>query len=55
LGRYMRLLTWDNAQAREAVCKLPTAGLEVLCCGHGAPIVTGAGGQIERLVREGRC
>lgn len=55
LGRYMRSLTLNNVQAREAVGKLPTAALEVLCCGHGEPIVGGAGEQIERLVQQGRC
>jgi glyoxylase-like metal-dependent hydrolase (beta-lactamase superfamily II) len=55
LGRYMRSLTLDNAQAREDVVKLPTAALEVLCCGHGAPVLVGAGEQIERLLQEGRC
>lgn len=55
LGRHMRALTLDNAQARDAVAKLPAEALEVLCCGHGEPILTGAGEQIQELLRAGKC
>lgn len=43
LGLHMRLLTLDNAQARDTARKLSRLAVEVLCCGHGEPILAGAG------------
>jgi glyoxylase-like metal-dependent hydrolase (beta-lactamase superfamily II) len=41
--------TVDDEQARASVCKLSALELRVLCCGHGEPILDGAGEQIAAL------
>ena len=48
----IRLATLDNAQARDSVRKLSTMAVEVLCCGHGEPILDGAGEKMRALLRE---
>jgi len=42
--------TLDSAQARESVAKLSALNVEVLCCGHGEPILNGASEQIAALL-----
>ena len=37
----IRLFTADNAEAHRSVAKLSDLSVEVLCCGHGEPIVEG--------------
>ena len=49
----MRLVTVDSAQARDSACKLAALDIEVLCCGHGEPIVGGAAAKIEALLENG--
>jgi glyoxylase-like metal-dependent hydrolase (beta-lactamase superfamily II) len=46
----IRLVTVDNAQARDSVGKLSTLAVEVLCCGHGEPIMDGAGEKVRALL-----
>ena len=46
----LALATVDRAQARASVGKLSALPIEVLCCGHGEPIVGGAGEQICALL-----
>jgi glyoxylase-like metal-dependent hydrolase (beta-lactamase superfamily II) len=46
------LVTVDSAQARESVRKLSALAVEVLCCGHGEPIVVVAGESILALIRD---
>lgn len=41
--------TVDGEQAHESVCKLSALTIQVLCCGHGEPILEGAGKQIAAL------
>lgn len=48
----MRLVTLDAAQARESVGKLSTLAIEVLCCGHGEPILEEAGEKIRALLSQ---
>ncbi|MCL7452021.1 MAG: MBL fold metallo-hydrolase [Anaerolineae bacterium] len=50
LGLHMRLFTWDNALARDTARRLSTLAVQVLCCGHGQPILAGAGEQMRALV-----
>lgn len=45
----LALITVDPAQARESVRKLAALPLEVLCPGHGEPIMEGAGERIRAL------
>jgi glyoxylase-like metal-dependent hydrolase (beta-lactamase superfamily II) len=42
--------TLDGEQARESVAKLSALDVDVLCCGHGEPILGGAGAQIAALL-----
>jgi glyoxylase-like metal-dependent hydrolase (beta-lactamase superfamily II) len=42
-------VTVDDAQARESACKLSALAIQVLCCGHGEPILDGANEQIAAL------
>ena len=44
------LVSVDAAQARESVQRLQSLPVEVLCCGHGAPILQGAGEGIRELL-----
>lgn len=46
------LATVDMAQARESVRKLSALPVEVLCFGHGEPILEGAGLRIQALLGE---
>jgi glyoxylase-like metal-dependent hydrolase (beta-lactamase superfamily II) len=48
----MRLVTLDSAQARESVRKLSKLPVEVLCCGHGEPILARADKQIRALLTD---
>lgn len=47
----IRLISVDNAQARDSVRKLAELPIEVLCCGHGEPILGGANEQIQALLK----
>lgn len=47
----IRLVSVNNAQARESVRKLAELPIDVLCCGHGEPILDGANGKIRALLR----
>jgi glyoxylase-like metal-dependent hydrolase (beta-lactamase superfamily II) len=46
------LFTLDVAQVRESVRRLATLPVEVLCFGHGEPIVEGAGERMQALLGE---
>jgi glyoxylase-like metal-dependent hydrolase (beta-lactamase superfamily II) len=46
------LFTLDVAQMRESARKLAALPVEVLCCGHGEPILRGAGEQVRVLLEE---
>jgi glyoxylase-like metal-dependent hydrolase (beta-lactamase superfamily II) len=46
------LFTLDVAQMRESARKLAPLPVEVLCCGHGEPIVEGAGDRLRVLLEE---
>ena len=46
----IRLISVDNAQARESVRKLAELPIDVLCCGHGEPILAGANEKIRALL-----
>jgi glyoxylase-like metal-dependent hydrolase (beta-lactamase superfamily II) len=46
------MISVDSSQARESLGKLAGLSLEVLCFGHGSPILGGAGKQIEALLRK---
>ncbi|MGD2177350.1 MAG: MBL fold metallo-hydrolase [Anaerolineae bacterium] len=48
----MPLVTLDTAQARDSVRKLSTLPVQVLCCGHGEPILDGAAESIEAVLGE---
>jgi glyoxylase-like metal-dependent hydrolase (beta-lactamase superfamily II) len=48
----IRAFTVDDAQARASVRKLAALDVEVLCCGHGQPIVGGAGERIRALLED---
>jgi len=48
----LRLVSADNAQARESVRRLSELAVDVLCCGHGEPILTGANRKIAALVED---
>ena len=48
----LRFVSHDNAQAFESVTKLSRLEIEVLCPGHGEPILEGAGEKISALLRE---
>lgn len=52
LGLYMRFLTLDNERAYQVACRLATLPVQVLCCGHGEPILEGAGEQMRALFRD---
>jgi glyoxylase-like metal-dependent hydrolase (beta-lactamase superfamily II) len=52
LGLHMRLLTLDNGLARESVRNLSALPVEVLCCGHGEPIVEGAADKMRELLSD---
>jgi hypothetical protein len=45
------LVSVDNAQARESVQRLAELPIEVLCSGHGEPILDGANEKIRALLR----
>ena len=47
----MRLISVDNAHARESVRRLAELPIEVLCCGHGEPISEGANEKIRALLQ----
>jgi glyoxylase-like metal-dependent hydrolase (beta-lactamase superfamily II) len=44
------LVTVDQAQALESVRRLSTLPVEVLCPGHGEPILSGAGERVRALI-----
>lgn len=44
------LFTLDVAQMRESACKLAALPVDVLCCGHGEPILEGAEGRMQDVV-----
>ena len=44
--------TLDNTQARDSVERLSNLAVEVLCCGHGEPILEKAGEKIKALLME---
>lgn len=46
------VVTVDDVQARASVARLSAMQIDVLCCGHGEPIVGGAGQQIGALLGE---
>lgn len=46
------LFTLDEAQVRESARKLAALPVEVLCCGHGEPVLEGAGERIWALLEE---
>jgi glyoxylase-like metal-dependent hydrolase (beta-lactamase superfamily II) len=46
----IRLISVDNAQARESVQRLAELPIDVLCCGHGEPILDGANEKIRALL-----
>ncbi|MFC2027717.1 MBL fold metallo-hydrolase [Chloroflexota bacterium] len=48
----MGLVTVDNAQAYDSVCKLSKLEAKVLCCGHGKAILDGADKKMKALLRE---
>jgi len=48
----IRLVTVDSAQARDSVGKLSTMAVEVLCCGHGEPIMDGAREKMRAVLRK---
>lgn len=48
----IRLFTADNAQARDSVGKLSTMAIEVLCYGHGEPIMDGVEEKMRSLFRK---
>ncbi len=50
----IRLVSVDNAQARESVERLAELPIDVLCCGHGEPILEEASEKIRTLLRSGR-
>ena len=50
LGLHMRLVTLDNAQARDSVARLSALPIQVLCCGHGEVILDGAGERMRALL-----
>jgi hypothetical protein len=43
------LISVDNARARESVRKLAGLSIDVLCCGHGEPILDGANEKVRAL------
>ena len=45
------LYTIDQAQAQESVRKLAELDVDVLCCGHGEPILSQAGDKIRELLQ----
>jgi len=49
----IRVVSVDNAQARASVERLAELPIDVLCCGHGEPILEGANEKIEALLRSG--
>jgi glyoxylase-like metal-dependent hydrolase (beta-lactamase superfamily II) len=49
----IRMATLNNIQARDSVKKLSTLSVDVLCCGHGEPILENAGEKIKALLKEG--
>jgi glyoxylase-like metal-dependent hydrolase (beta-lactamase superfamily II) len=48
----MRLVTLDSSEAQESARKLSELAVEVLCPGHGEPILKGAGEHIRALLRD---
>ena len=44
------LFTWDRDRARDAAARLAALPIQVLCCGHGEPILEGAEEAIEALL-----
>lgn len=50
----IRMVSVDNAQARESVERLAELPIDVLCCGHGEPILQGANERIEALLGEAK-
>jgi glyoxylase-like metal-dependent hydrolase (beta-lactamase superfamily II) len=44
------ILSLDNKEARDSVCELSALAVEVLCCGHGEPILDGASDKIKKLI-----
>lgn len=49
----IRMVSVDNARARESVRKLSELPIDVLCCGHGEPILDGADEKMRALLGEG--
>ena len=49
----IRMATLDNTQAHDSVRKLSTLDIELLCCGHGKPVLEKAGEKIRTLFKEG--
>ncbi len=50
MGLYLRPLTLDNAQAAQSVRRLATLPVQVICFGHGEPIVGDAQEQMRLLI-----
>jgi glyoxylase-like metal-dependent hydrolase (beta-lactamase superfamily II) len=46
----LRMVSLDNEQARDSAAKLTLLPVEVLCCGHGAPILQGAGVMMQSVL-----
>jgi glyoxylase-like metal-dependent hydrolase (beta-lactamase superfamily II) len=46
----VRLFTLDDAQARHSVARLADLPVEVLCCGHGQPVLEGAQEKMRALL-----
>lgn len=49
----IRMVSVDNGQARESVRKLSELPIDVLCCGHGEPILSEADEKMRALLGEG--
>jgi len=48
----IRAFTVDDPQARKSVRKMAALDVDVLCCGHGEPIVGGAGERMKALLED---
>jgi glyoxylase-like metal-dependent hydrolase (beta-lactamase superfamily II) len=50
LGRHMRFLAFDKAQARVSAARLSELAIDVLCCGHGEPVLEGASDKLKAML-----
>lgn len=50
LGLHMKLLALDNERARVSARRLSTLDVQVLCCGHGDPVLDGASEKMRKLL-----